>query len=270
MLMMNLPMRNSRFKLSQGQIFWREVGQGAAIVFLHGSWQDGNQWLPVVEQLGSGYHCVIPDLLGFGESEKPPVHHSIELQVESLAEHLEFLRLRQVYLVGHSVGAWIAASYALQHLDQVKGLVLVAAEGGRIETMGRRWRWAKWLISRPPFLVWFLRLVRFVGWRKSIDRTLQFRQTLLSAPTACQLLFNRRRAEIQAEYLGDRIAWLKVPVLLLQGEQDQSAEAQSNRAYAAAPQATVQLTPNVSQDLLNVAPGAIAQQIREFVAKQES
>ncbi|MBE9179875.1 alpha/beta hydrolase [Oculatella sp. LEGE 06141] len=266
---MTLPIRNSRVKLSQGQLFWREVGYGTTLVFLHGSWNDGNQWLPIVEQLGVDHHCVIPDLLGFGESERPRVHHSIELQVECLAEHLEFLRLRQVYLIGHSVGGWLAASYALQHPDQVKGLVLLAAEGSSVGQVGRRWRWARWLLSRPPLMLWCLRLLRLFGWRQAIAHSLQFRQQLLQSPTACQLLFKRRRAEIQSDYLGDRISWLKLPILLLQGEQDKSTEAQSNQAYTAAPQATLQLTPGIKHDLLSAAPETVAHQIRDFIQQQE-
>jgi haloalkane dehalogenase len=91
-----IPLRNSRIKLSQGQIFWHEVGQGTAIVFLHGSTDDSSQWLSVIEHLSEDYHCFAPDLLGFGESERPNVHYSIDLEVECLADLLEALRQREV------------------------------------------------------------------------------------------------------------------------------------------------------------------------------
>ena len=81
---MPLPVRNSRIKLSQGLLFWREVGQGSAIVFLHGSWKDSSQWLPVMQQLSKHCHCFAPDLLGFGESEVVKGRCSIALQVECI------------------------------------------------------------------------------------------------------------------------------------------------------------------------------------------
>ena len=150
---MPLPLRNARIRLTQGQIFWREVGQDT-IVFLHGAWEDSSQWVPLIERLSAEYHCLVPDLLGFGESERPGVHYSIGLEVACLAEHLEALKLRRVYLVGHSLGGWIAMSYALKYQEQVEGVVLLAPEGVQAEGLGRRWWQAKLL--RLPMVGWGL------------------------------------------------------------------------------------------------------------------
>ncbi|MBA3923667.1 MAG: alpha/beta fold hydrolase, partial [Nostocaceae cyanobacterium] len=126
---MNQQLRNSRMKLSGGRIFWREIGEGTAVILLHGSWQDSGQWVAVMDYLRQDHHCFAPDLLGFGDSEHPQIHYSIDFEVECLAEYLEALKLRHVYLVGHSLGAWVAASYALKYPDQIGGLVLLAPEG---------------------------------------------------------------------------------------------------------------------------------------------
>ncbi|NJN85784.1 MAG: alpha/beta fold hydrolase [Leptolyngbyaceae cyanobacterium SL_7_1] len=97
---MVLPVRNARIRLSQGQLFSREVGHGRAIVFLHGSWSDGSEWLPVMEQLADQFHCLAPDLLGCGESDRLTLNYSVDSQVESLADYLEALKLRDLLLVG--------------------------------------------------------------------------------------------------------------------------------------------------------------------------
>lgn len=267
---MTLPLRNSRMKLSQGHIFWREIGQGEALVFLHGSWSDSSQWVPVLEQLGLDYHCLAPDLLGFGESEHPNIHYSIELQIEALAEYLENLRLKQIYLVGHSLGAWIAASYALKYLDQVRGLVLIAPEGIQVEKLKQRWNWAKLLLARPPILFWLLRSLRpiakVLGASQHIERSLQFRQQMLQSPAACQLLFQRRRAEIKAELLQERLGWLKIPVLLLQSDQEAFTAKVLSQTYAELLQdANWQIIPQGGTDLPLTAPEAVADQIRAFV-----
>lgn len=272
---MSLPLRNSRLKLSQGQIFWREIGQGEALVLLHGSWSDSSQWVPVLEQLGAEYNCFAPDLLGFGESERPDVHYSIELQVETLAEYLESLRLRQVYLIGHSLGAWIAASYALKYLDQVRGLVLLAPEGIQVPKLERRWWWSKWLIARPPLLFWLLRSLRpiapILGVQKRVEQALAQRKDLLQSPVACQLLFQRRRAEIHAEQLQERLDWLKVPVIVLQSEQDAFAAKLLSQTYTEiTPTATWRIVPQGGVELPLTAPVAVAQEIREFVSSTSS
>jgi pimeloyl-ACP methyl ester carboxylesterase len=263
---MPLPLRNARIKLPQGQIFWREVGHGRAIVFLHGSWDDSSQWLPLVERLSANYHCIAPDLLGFGESERPNVHYSIALAVECLADHLDALKLRRVYLVGHSLGGWVAASYALKYLDRVEGLVLLAPEGIQVKGLGGRW-W-KTRLLKLPVVGWGLRslhaLRKFLKLRR-VEQLLQRRRQLLTFPVACKLLFQRRRAEIRAEQLQEQLQWLKVPVLVLQGAEDKPTVSLLSQTYAQlAPDATLQQFPG-GNTLLETQPDEVAQAIRSFV-----
>ena len=267
---MDLPLRNSRIKLPSGQVFWREVGQGPILVFLHGSWSDSSQWLPVIEYLSQDYHCFALDLLGFGESEQPKLHYSIQLEVECLLKYLEALRLQPVYLIGHSLGGWIAASYVLQYLYQVRGLVLIAPEGVLLEGQQSSWRWARWLVGRPPIAYGVLRallpLAKLLGRYKPIEQILQQRQQLLSSPTACQLLFQRRRSEIQAELLQERLDCLKVPTLIVQGRKDNSEAIARSQIYADnSPQAQLQMINHGGNDLPESLPALVARHIHEFV-----
>ncbi len=102
---------------------------------------------------------------------------------------------------------------------------------------------------------------------KSIHRLLQRRQTLLQSPISCELLFRRRRSELKAEFLGERLKWLKLPVLVLQGERDESDGAILSHTYAQlTPQATLLTIPQAGKDVLQSHATAIAQQIREFAA----
>lgn len=267
---MELLVRNSRIKLSQGQIFWREIGSGPAIVFLHGSWSNGSQWLALMEHLSADYHCFAPDLLGFGDSERPNIHYSIDLEVECLAEYLEALHLQQVYLIGHSLGAWIAASYALKYLDQVEGVVLLAPVGvlEKIEQRKDKW-WTRWL--RLPQSLFFLLLrslqplTKLLGRQKKVRRFPQ-QPELRQFRATRQLLFERRHAEIKAELLHERLNSLKVPILILQGEQDHPTAMAQSRAYAdLAPLATLHVISHGGNDLPQELPDIVVQHIRDFI-----
>lgn len=273
---MDLYLRNSRIRLPQGQMFWREIGQGSVLVFLHGFSRDSSQWLPVIEHLSENYHCFAPDLLGFGDSEHPNVHYSIEWQGECLASYLEALNLRQVYLIGHSLGGWIATSYTLKHLehlkhlDQVHGLVLLAPEGIEIERQWEQRLWVRLLVGRPPIIFWLLRsllpLAGILGFQEKIQHSLEYRKQLLRSPATYQLLFQRRRAEIQAELLQERLEWLAIPTLILQGGQDTPANIAQSQAYAdLVPTAKLHIINNGGNDLPEAMPDLIAQEIREFV-----
>jgi len=267
---MALPIRNSRIQLAQGQLFWREVGNGTVIVFLHGSWHSGDQWLSVMQELGSDYQCLAPDLLGCGESDRPRLKYSIDIEVECLSEYLAALRLRHIYLVGHSLGGWVAASYALKYPDQVKGIVLVAPEGVSSRAKNR-WSLDRWLMGQPPWLYWVLSLVhplaKLLKRHKGIETLLARRQQLRRSRTACRLLFRRRANEIASEHLQSRLEQLTLPILLVQGGRDSKDISGMSALYASLlPEVNVQhVLQSEATNLPELAPEALAREIRLFV-----
>ncbi|MDJ0798555.1 MAG: alpha/beta hydrolase [Calothrix sp. MO_167.B12] len=262
--------RNSRRKLSQGLLFWREIGVGEPIIFLHGAWNDSSQWVSVMELLGQKFQCLAPDLLGFGESEDANVHYSINLQVECLGELLQALNLGKVNLVGYSLGAWVAASYALKHPEQVSSLVLLAPEG--VATKGYQTRSQKMqaLVKRPPWIFKLLRLLRSLtkifGLKVNVAQDWQQRQLLHRHPTGSQLLFLRPLPEIEAELLQDKLEEIKAPTLILQGGQDEPTALNMSQAYAhLIPKADYKIIPHGDNELLESCTAVIAGDIQDFV-----
>jgi pimeloyl-ACP methyl ester carboxylesterase len=267
---MDTLLRNSRRKLSQGLLFWSEAGQGIPVILLHGAWNDSSQWSSVMEKLAQEFHCFSPDLLGFGESDKPKIHHSIDLQVESIAELLQALRIERVYLVGHSVGGWIAASYALKYPEQVEGLVLLAPEGVKIEQQEKRWQQMRKLVEIPPLLVKALKFIRpltkMLGWQEKIDQDLAQRQIWLQYPAACQLLFQRQKPEIEAELLQEKLHLMQAPVLILQGGKDSSDALFRSQTYQQLiTQAEFKLVAHAENDLPATCAGIVAEEVRDFI-----
>jgi pimeloyl-ACP methyl ester carboxylesterase len=265
--------RNSRRKLTQGLLFWREVGRGIPpIVLLHGAWKDSSEWVSVMESLSLDFHCFAPDLLGFGESDNPDIHYSIDLQVECLAEFLHALKLEKVYLVGHSLGGWIAASYALKYSDKVEGLVLLAPEGVDIEGQEKRLQRMQRTVKRSPLIFKILRLLRpltkILGLDTKIDEDWQMRPVLLEYPTACQLIFERQKPEIFAEFLQDRLYLLEFPVLVLQGGKDSPEALAMSKAYAQlSPKGSLRMIPHAANDLPESCTGLVAGDIRDFITE---
>ena len=267
---MNILFRNSRIKLSQGLIFWREVGEKTPIIFLHGAWNESSQWLSVMESLAQDFHCFALDLLGFGESENPNIHHSIDLQVECLAEFLQAVKLEKVYLVGHSLGGWIGASYALKYPEKVDGLVLLAPEGVEIAGQAEYCQKMRRLLNYPPLIVKLWRsltpFTKIGGGYEKIAQDLQLLQELLRYPIACQLLFKRRQAEIEAELVQKRLYMIDVPVLILQGGQDSPAALAKSRVYAQLmPKVELKMIPHAGNDLPKSCAGVVAIEIGDFI-----
>jgi pimeloyl-ACP methyl ester carboxylesterase len=267
---MNTHLRNARRKLSQGLLFWREAGEGLPIVLLHGARNEGSQWVEVMESLSQNFHCFAPDLLGFGESEKPNINYSIDLQVECIAEFCQALKLEKVYLLGHSLGAWVAATYALKYPEQVEGLILLAPEGVNIEGQEQNCQKMRQLLKRPPIFFKILRSLRFLTkifkLDKKIDQDWQTRQILLQNPTASQLLFRRKQPEIEAELLNNSLLKLEIPVLILQGGKDTPDALARSQAYSKLiPQAKLKIIAHAESNLPQSCVGLVAGEVKDFI-----
>jgi len=104
-----------------------DVGDGPVVVLLHGIASSSVTFEYVVPLVEGRHRTVSIDLLGFGGSPAPEdATYTIEEHVAALHRTLRHARLRSFVLVGHSMGALIAARYAASHRRAVTRLVLVS------------------------------------------------------------------------------------------------------------------------------------------------
>lgn len=109
-------------------LFVRETGGGMPLVFLHALGASSRYFAPRLGTLPAGARCVLPDLLGFGLSPKPPEGaYTVGDHLAALRETLAArgLDAGPLVLVGHSLGAILAVEYAAAHPDAVAGLVVI-------------------------------------------------------------------------------------------------------------------------------------------------
>jgi pimeloyl-ACP methyl ester carboxylesterase len=105
----------------------RHHGEGPPIVVLHHSF--GNPGLAFQQALATDHHVAVPDLPGFGESERPDwARHPRDLAL-LIGHWLRKRGLDGVTLVGCGFGGWVAAELATMRADHIGSLVLVGAAG---------------------------------------------------------------------------------------------------------------------------------------------
>lgn len=109
-------------------LFLYEAGDvtNPANVLVHGLGDEADTWRYLLPELSTNYHVIAPDLPGFGRSDQPQRSYSMQFYEEALAELYQALDIERASLVGHSLGAMIVQSFALNHPEKVERLVLVS------------------------------------------------------------------------------------------------------------------------------------------------
>lgn len=106
---------------------YRDVGRGEPVVLLHGYTQRIELMQDLADSLSSSYRVIVLDGRGFGQSTKSPDPRRYgAAMVEDVIGLLDRLRIRQAHLVGHSMGALVAANAALRHPSRVATASLLA------------------------------------------------------------------------------------------------------------------------------------------------
>lgn len=103
-----------------------------ALLYLHGT-SLGNLWLEYHNFLARDFHVFAPDVPGFGLTERPDWMRDMSDYVLYLRDLLNTLGLQQVYVIGHSLGGWMAAELAVWYPERVSKLVLSNAAGIRVK-----------------------------------------------------------------------------------------------------------------------------------------
>ncbi|AFZ24849.1 putative hydrolase or acyltransferase of alpha/beta superfamily [Cylindrospermum stagnale PCC 7417] len=112
--------------INKKQMYYYERGQGFPLVFGHSFLWDGTMWEPTIEALSANYRCIVPDLWAHGRSDLPDYSpYPIEKIAEDMMSFLQALKLQRFVIIGLSAGGMWGTHVALNHPENVAGLVLM-------------------------------------------------------------------------------------------------------------------------------------------------
>jgi pimeloyl-ACP methyl ester carboxylesterase len=115
---MSLPLDRRRIRVSGGDLAYVDLGEGPAVLLLHGFPTSAFLWRREAWLLAQRMRVIAPDLLGYGGSEKPRYADLSEpAQAGYVRELLDLLGISEVAVVGHDIGGVVSQLLALDHPD---------------------------------------------------------------------------------------------------------------------------------------------------------
>ena len=263
------------------KIHVRVGGKGPAVVMLHGFGDTGDMWAPLAADLAKDHTVVVPDLRGLGLSSIPDSGYDKKTQAGDIRGVLAALGIEHSVVIGHDIGTMVAFAYASRYPQLTDRLVVMDAPVPGIPPWND--------IVRSPMLWHFdfggpdaERLVagreriyldrfwnEFAGDRSKVDEaTRQHYAKLYARPGVMHAAF-AQFGSIRQDAVDNEASMktrLTMPVLAIGGEKSFGA----NEAIVmrnAADNVTEVVIPGAGHWLMEEAPTATIQAIRNFIAQ---
>jgi pimeloyl-ACP methyl ester carboxylesterase len=124
-------MMEERFTQVDGnKIRYLESGNSKkTLVLIHGLGASAERWSQVIPLFAEQFRVVVPDLIGFGYSDKPLVDYTPAFFLDFLEKFFVATNIDRPNIVGSSLGGQLSAEYASSHSQNIEKLVLVSPAG---------------------------------------------------------------------------------------------------------------------------------------------
>jgi len=105
-------------------IHYTVQGDGQPVILLHGYLESIEIWRDFAPELAKRFMVICIDIPGHGKSGKVAEVHTMELMAEGVETVIQHLHIEKSFIIGHSMGGYVAMAYLAQYRRKVSGLCL--------------------------------------------------------------------------------------------------------------------------------------------------
>jgi len=252
-------------------IYFEDQGSGPCLLMAHSFLCSGAMWAAQAEALSSSYRVVNVDLRGHGRSSPAVEGLSLSDLATDHVAVLDTLGIERAVWAGLSIGGMIGLRAALEHPGRVSGLVIADSSGAAEPAMAKMRYWAMGrgskLLGISAFMSPVLKLMfGATTHREQPELVSEWRERIkgVDIDSIVRLmgpLFGR-------EEILSRLGEIKVPSLVLAGEEDRAQPPARSRALAAAlPNAELVMIPEAGHLSALEQPEVVTAVIRDFLVE---
>ena len=205
----------ARAKLNGIDIDYEASGNGPAVLLSHGYSATRRMWDAQHAALGERYRVLSWSMRGHGETESPaePDRYSAALTVEDMRALLGHLGVERAVIGGLSLGGYVSLAFYLEHPEMVRALV-ICDSGPGYRSADARSAWNRRADERAAALE--------AGGLEALGGSREVRESL-GLHRSAQGLAHAARGMLAQEgsRVIDGLASIRVPTLIIVGDQDQ-------------------------------------------------
>lgn len=262
------------------EIFYETAGEGAPLIFLHEFAGDRRGLALQMRHFSRRYRCVSYNYRGYPPSSVPANREAYgpDVFVSDLAGLLDHLEFPQAHLFGFATGGGIALNFAIHHPDRVRSLALIGPGAGGDDPSGwyeRAQRIADKLLTQglEPFVTAMnaapprqhFRNKDPQGWQEFVAQMREL--SPLGLANTMGNVLAKRKALFE---LGNEITSLKMPILVLAGDQDTPAFNSCVFVSRTAPFGALGILPSCGHMLPLEEPAQLNAMVQDFLTAVDS